>query len=83
MLDVSITNVHQNGKNTHNRMKYLFSGSHPDFVLSISDTSIKVTVFALEFFKNSPQYKNANTKNFVLAVPSEMNCTNEVCNLQM
>ena len=31
-------------------------------------------------FINYSQYKNAN---FVLAVPLEMNYTNEVCNLEM
>ena len=34
------------------------------------------------FFTNSPQYKNANIANFH-SVPSERNCTNEVCNLEM
>ena len=33
------------------------------------------------FFTNSPQYKNANIANFVLAVPLERNSTNEVYNL--
>ena len=35
------------------------------------------------FFTNFPQYKNANIANFVLAVTSERNWTNEVCNLEM
>ena len=35
----------------------------------------------LGFFTNSPQYKIANIAIFVLAVPSERNETNEVCNL--
>ena len=32
------------------------------------------------FFTNSPQYKNANIGNFVLAVRLERNWTKEVCN---
>ena len=39
-------------------------------------------ISALGFFKNSPQYKNANIANLVLAVPSERNWTNEVCNFE-
>ena len=38
---------------------------------------------SIEFFTNSPQYKNANIANFILAVPSETNYTNEVCNFEM
>ena len=37
----------------------------------------------VEFFTNSPQYKNANIANFVLAVALEMSETNEVCGLEM
>ena len=37
----------------------------------------------LGFFTNSPQYRNANISNFVLAVPLEINKTNEVYNLGM
>ena len=37
----------------------------------------------LEFFTNVSQYKNGNIANFVLAVPLEKNCTNEVYNLDM
>ena len=35
----------------------------------------------LEFFRNIPQYKNANIGNFVLTVPLEINWTNDVYNL--
>ena len=35
------------------------------------------------FFTNSPQNKNANIANFVLAMSLEINWTNEVCNLEM
>ena len=35
----------------------------------------------LEVFANSPQYKNADIANFVLAVPLEMNKNNEVYNM--
>ena len=38
---------------------------------------------ALDFFTNPPQYKTAHIPNFILAVPSEIIWTNEVCNLQM
>ena len=34
------------------------------------------------FFTNSPQYKNANIANFVLALPLERCRTKEVCNLE-
>ena len=37
----------------------------------------------IEFFTNSPEYKNANIANFILAVPSERNWTNEDCNRGM
>ena len=37
----------------------------------------------LEVFTNSPQYKNANIANFVLAVPLEINKNNEFHNIQM
>ena len=47
------------------------------FTLVISPT------IAIEVFTNSPQYKNANIANFVLAVPLEMNKNNEVCNIQI
>ena len=40
-------------------------------------------VFTLEVLTDSPQYKNANIANFVLAVPLEMNKKSEVCNIQM
>ena len=36
----------------------------------------------LEFFTISPQYKNANIANFVLAVPFKIKKTNIVCNLE-
>ena len=36
-----------------------------------------------KFLLTDPQYKNANIAVFVLAVPSEMNQTNEVCNLKI
>ena len=39
-------------------------------------------IAALGFFTNSPQYKNANIANFVLALPSERNWTNEVYNFE-
>ena len=35
------------------------------------------------FFTNSSHYKNANFSNFVLAVPFEINYTNEVRNFKM
>ena len=34
-------------------------------------------------FTNSLQYKNANIANFILAVPSERNWTNDICNLEI
>ena len=37
----------------------------------------------VEVFTNSPQYKNADIANFVLAVPLEMNKNNEFHNPQM
>ena len=37
----------------------------------------------LGVFTKFPQYKNANIANFILAVPLEMNGTNEVYNLQI
>ena len=37
----------------------------------------------MEFFKNAPQYKNANIANFVLALPLETNQTNEISNLEI
>ena len=37
----------------------------------------------VRFFTNSPQYKNANIANIVLAVSLERNWTNEVGNLEM
>ena len=36
----------------------------------------------LEFFTNSRQYMNINFSNFILAVPLQMNQTNEFCNLE-
>ena len=36
----------------------------------------------IESFTNSPQYKNTNIANFVLAIPFKLNQTNEVCNLE-
>ena len=36
-----------------------------------------------EVFTNYSQHKNANIANFVLAVPFEINMTNEICNLNM
>ena len=38
---------------------------------------------AIEFFTNSLQYKKANIVNFILAVPLEMNYTNEIHNVAM
>ena len=35
------------------------------------------------FFTNSPQNKNGNIANFILAVPFQRNWTNKVCNLNM
>ena len=37
----------------------------------------------LEFFTNSPQYKNANIANFILALPLKINYSNEACNLEI
>ena len=36
----------------------------------------------VEFFTNSPQYKNANIADFVLALPFKINWSNELCNLE-
>ena len=36
----------------------------------------------LEFFTNSPQCKKANIANFVLALPSKINKSNKMCNLE-
>ena len=33
--------------------------------------------------RNSPQYKNANIADFVLAVPFKINKVNEVSNIEM
>ena len=43
------------------------------------------TVFmsmALEFFTNSPQYKNANIANFVLVMPLDINYASEVYDIE-
>ena len=37
----------------------------------------------IDFFTIPAQYKNANITNFILAVPLEINQTNEVINLEM
>ena len=37
----------------------------------------------LGIFINSPQYKNANIANFVLAVPLKIKWTNEISYLEM
>ena len=37
----------------------------------------------LEVFTNCTQYKNVNIARLVLAMPLEMNKTNEVCNLEI
>ena len=37
----------------------------------------------LETFTNSLQYKNANTANFVLAIPWQINPSNKVCVQEM
>ena len=42
-----------------------------------------VCVILIKDLPNSPQYKNANIANFVLARLLERNWTNEVCNLEM
>ena len=38
---------------------------------------------SLGFFTNSPQHKNNNIANLFLALPLEMNLTNEVGNFEM
>ena len=38
---------------------------------------------SIEFFTISPQYKNANIANFILALPLKINKSNEVYNLEM
>ena len=48
-----------NGINTSNLFYYL--------------KTTKTLALSLEVFTNTPQYKNANIGNFVLAVPLEMN----------
>ena len=40
-------------------------------------------IYWLEVFTISLQYSNANIANFILAVLLEMNCTNEVCVIEM
>ena len=37
----------------------------------------------IEFFLNSPQYKNANVANLVLAIPLQVDWANEVYNFEM
>ena len=45
-----------------------------------SNEIFHITNIPMKFFINSPQHKNANIANFVLAVPFEINMTNEVFN---
>ena len=48
------------------------------------ETSINEIKFGtIGVFTNSPQYKDANITNFVLALPVDRNWTNAVCNLEM
>ena len=38
---------------------------------------------SFEFFTNSPQHEHANIANLVLAVPLNINKSNNVCSLEM
>ena len=38
---------------------------------------------ALEFFTNSPQYKNVNIANFVLALSLKIKYSHRTCNLEI
>ena len=50
-----------------------------------ADVSLRLCPLSrqIEVFTNSLQHKNTNIANFVLAVPFEMNMTNEIWNLNM
>ena len=65
----------------YSTVKWVFL-SHTDSVTFTLGQAFAPSVL-LEFFTNSPQYKNAKFANFLLAVISERNWTNEACKIEM
>ena len=54
----------------------------PEIEGSVLSTKVRMRSTRV-FFIKSPQYKNANIANFVLAMSFKINKTNEVCHLEM
>ena len=78
------------------RLKYVYSSNSRDVVKLFEKYFVtyfglfidfegnrSLYIVLLEVFTNSPQYKTVSIAFFVLAVPSEMSQTNEVCETEM
>ena len=67
------------------RRRLLVTSNWWDYLQGDNTSSIKhrELIHSTEFFTNSPEHKNANIANFILAVLFNINKSNEVCNLEI